>query len=105
MSALQPRSTRATGWWLILGGAAICALGFLLSLLAPKGLSLVGLGVAGVLIGFGWLYRPWSAEMIAANAGGTFGPLWRVMPLFWKLWFVVSILVGIAVIFASVLFW
>ena len=102
---LKPRSSRAGGWWFILGGAGIGALGVLLSFLAPKGRALIGIGVIGVLIGIGVLIRPWSAEMIAANSGDDFGKLWRLMPLFWKLWFVLSILVGLAVMIASLIFW
>jgi hypothetical protein len=74
-------------------------------LLAPKGRALIGIGVIGVLIGIGYLVRPWSAEMIAANSGDDFRKLWRLMPLFWKLWFVLSVLVGLAVMFASLIFW
>jgi len=47
--------------------------------------------------GFCW---PGSQELIAANSGDDFGKVWRLMPLFWKLWFVLSLVVGLAVMFA-----
>jgi len=92
--------SRAPGWWLILAGVGVSGLGFLLGQFAQKGMALVGIGVVGVLVGLGWLYSPWTPEMIAANSGDDFGKMWRVMPLFWKVWFWFSIAVGMAVMFA-----
>ena len=92
--------SRAPGWWLMLAGVVVIGLGFLLGQFALKGMALVGIGVVGVLMGLGWLYRPWTPEMIAANSGDDFGKLWRLWPLFWKVWFWFSIAVGMAVMFA-----
>lgn len=89
----------------MLGGVVVIGLGFLLGQFAMKGMALVGIGVTGVLVGLGYLYRPWTAEMIAANSGDDFGKLWRLWPLFWKFWFVFSLLVGIAVMFAVLILW
>jgi hypothetical protein len=90
---------------LISAGAGVIALGLVLGLVAPKGKALIGLGAVGVLVGLGWLYSPWTPEMVAANSGDDFGKLWRLMPLFWKLWFVFSTLAGVALMVAALILW
>jgi hypothetical protein len=96
--------TRTPGVWLILAGAGVAALGYLLGQFAGTAMALVGVGAAGVMIGAGYLAWPWSAEMVAANNDPNgFGRLWRLMPLFWKVWFVLSIVVGMGVMFAALI--
>jgi hypothetical protein len=55
-----------------------------------------------MFLGVGSLIRPWTPEMCEANTGPNAGVvrLWRVMPLFWKLWFAGSLVVCFCVTYA-----
>jgi hypothetical protein len=91
--------------WLILAGVGVAGIGFLLGQFAGKAMALVGIGATGVVFGAGYLAWPWSAEMVAANNDPNgFAKLWRLMPGYWKLWFVLSLVVGLAVMFVVLVY-
>ena len=100
------RSARTHVWLFILGTAVLTGLGFWLGIrVDERGMELVGIGATGMLLGIGYLIRPWTPEMRAANTGpnARIDRLWRAMPLFWKLWFVGSLVVGMGVMVAALL--
>ena len=100
------RSFRTGAWYFVLGFVALTVLSILGVLLVDERfLQLVSVTTSVTFIGIGHLIRPWSPEMCAANSepNARFGKFWRAMPLFWKVWFVGSLVVGVAVMVAVLL--
>ena len=102
-AAPEPRSFRVGARCFVPGFAALTVLSIWGTIFVEERLlQLVSITTSITLLGIGHLIRPWTPEMCRTNSepDARFGKFWRVMPLFWKLWFVGSLAVGVSVMIA-----
>src|SRR5262245_21755979 len=83
--------SRGLGCFFVLLGAAFLVAAFLFGIPSLKVMAvLAGFGTAGLLIGGGMVAVPWTQEMFDVNEGEDIGRMFRAMPAFRKVWFVLS---------------
>jgi hypothetical protein len=62
--------------------------------------ALAAFGGLGVFLGPGMVVVPWTEEMFALNQQNDFGKLFSAMTPFWKVWFVLGMIVMLGIMFA-----
>jgi hypothetical protein len=96
--------SRALGVFFILLGAAAVGAIFYFDIPSRKvTAALSALGTVGVFMGVGMVLVPWTPKMFALNEQDDFGKLFAAMPVFWKVWFVVSIVAMLGGMFAPLI--
>lgn len=96
--------SRAVGCLILVGGAVLLALIPVIGAMPKKVfVALLAIGPVGLMMGLGMIVVPWTDEMFALNDQDDIGKFFRAMPRFWKVWFVLSIGVMVAVMFAALI--
>jgi hypothetical protein len=96
--------SRAIGCVVILAGAAALAAIPVIGVMPKKVfVALLALGPVGLMMGLGMIIVPWTDEMFALNDQEDVGKFFRAMPPVWKVWFVLSIGVMLAILFAALI--
>jgi hypothetical protein len=96
--------SRAIGCLIVVGGVALFALIPVLGVMSKKlFVALLSFGVVGLMMGAGMILVPWTDEMFALNDQDDLGKFYRAMSRFWKVWFVLSLGVMVAVMFAALI--
>ncbi len=96
--------SRAFGCLILVIGAAMLGVIPLFGVMPKKVLgALLAFGTVGLMMGAGMVLFPWTEEMFALNQQDDFRKLYRAMPPVWKVWFPLSLVVMLAVMFAALI--
>ena len=89
------RNSRGEGIVLLLGGLVMVAVVGVYEVRSIKlTAALAGLGAMAIMMGLGMIVAPWSTHLLEADRRGDDDEWFKALPLGWKVWFCLSLLVS-----------